>query len=222
MLIGIGMRTDTDTVGMYNHRITVGDGILARFRHCIHRIEHILAIAMDDFEILKSGKVIRHFTIGSLIFFRNGNAISVVLPYKDNRQPFKAGTVNSFVNEAFRSSRFAMRGYRHTFVPVVNHSPSYTSCVEVMRTCGRRYILNVPFGFRKMIGHMSSSTSGIGSFGDTVQYQFFHGHPRRKHCQHVPVIWEKEIFPLGKDLSDGKLYAVMSCIRSMIRPAKGL
>ena len=52
----------------------------------IHRVKYILSIAMNDAEVLKTGEVIGHFTICSLILFRDGNAITVVLKYKNNRR----------------------------------------------------------------------------------------------------------------------------------------
>lgn len=67
MLIRVGVRTDTYAIGMYYNRSTVGYSKFTGFGHGIHRVKYILSIAMNDAEVLKTGEVIGHFTIGSLI-----------------------------------------------------------------------------------------------------------------------------------------------------------
>ena len=105
---------------------------------------------------------------------------------------------------------------------IIYHCTCHTGCMKIMRTCSRGYILNMPFGFGKVIGHMASATSRISSFGDTIQYKFFCRHSGGKGSQHITVVREKEVFSFGKYLSDGQLYPVMSGIRSVKGPAKGL
>ena len=108
MLVRIGMRTDTDTIGMYNHRGAIGNGKLTGFGHRIHRVEHVFAVTMNDFQILKAGEVIGNFTVGSLLIFRDRDTITIVLPYKDNRQALKTGPIDSFINKALGGGRFTM------------------------------------------------------------------------------------------------------------------
>ena len=103
MLIRIGVRTDTDTISMDNDRSTIGNSKLTSFGHGIHRVEHIFPIAMDDTEILKTGEIIGHFTVGCLILFGNRNAVTVVLKHKDHRKTFVTGTVDGFIDKAFGS-----------------------------------------------------------------------------------------------------------------------
>ena len=63
MFIRIGMRTDTNAVSLYNHRITGTDRIFACLSHGIHGIEHIFSIAVDNLQILETGEVLSYFTL---------------------------------------------------------------------------------------------------------------------------------------------------------------
>ena len=108
MLIRVGVRTDTYAIGMYYNRSTVGYSKFTGLGHGIHRVKYILSIAMNDAEVLKTGEVIGHFTIGSLILFRDGNAITVVLKYKNNRKTFVAGPVDSFIDKSLGCGRLTM------------------------------------------------------------------------------------------------------------------
>ena len=100
IFVRVGMGTDTDTIGMYDYRIPVQQCILTSLSHGIHGVEHIFSITMDNLQILESREVIRHFTGCRLVFLRNRYTISIILPYKNNGQAFKAGTIDSFVDKA--------------------------------------------------------------------------------------------------------------------------
>ena len=219
MLIRIGMRTDTHTIGMHNHRIAVKQRVFPRLGHRIHRVKDILAVAMNDFQVLETGKVIGNLTRRRLVFLRYGDAISVILPDEDNRQTLQTRTVDSLIHKPLGRGRLAMRSDNHSFMPVIHHGPRHACGVQVVRTCRRRYILDMPLRFGEVIGHVPSAASRIGSLRDAVQYQFFGSHSCRKHCQHIPVIRKEEILSFGEYLSHCQLYAVMPRIRSMVRPA---
>ena len=218
VFIRIGVRTDAHTVGMHNHRIAVEQCILPRLGHRIHRIENVLTVAMDDFQVLETGKIIGNLTRRGLVLLRNGNGIPVVLPDKNDRQTLQARTIDSLIYKTLGRSRLSMRGDDHPFMPVIHHGTRHTGSMQVMRTCCRGYILDMPLRFGKVVGHVASAASRIRSLRDAVQYQFFGSHSRRKHRQHIPVIREEKIFPLGKHLSHCQLYTVVSGIRRMVRP----
>ena len=161
MLIRIGMGTDTNTVSLYNHRITRADSIFTSFGHGIHRIEYVFSVAIDNLQILETGKILRHFPVSSLFRFRNGNSIAVILYYKNDRKPFEAGTVDGLIDKSFGSRRFSMRGDSHSFMPIIYHCPCHTHRMKVMCSCCGRDVLDMPFRFGKMVRHMTSSASGI-------------------------------------------------------------
>ena len=61
-----------------------------------------------------------------------------------------------------------MRSDRNTPVAVVNHSPGYACGMQVVCTGGRRDIFNVPLRFGEVIGHVTTATTGVRSFGNAV------------------------------------------------------
>ena len=174
---------------------------------------------MDEFQVLETGKIIGNLTRRGLVLLRNGNAIPVVLPDKNDRQTLQARTIDCLIYKTLGRSRLSMRGDDHPFMPVIHHGTRHTGSMQVMRTCCRGYILDMPLRFGEVIGHVPSAASRIGSLRDAVQYQFFGSHSCRKHCQHIPVIRKEEILSFGEYLSHCQLYAVMPRIRSMVRPA---
>ena len=72
------MRTDTDTIGMYDYRIPVQQCILTGLSHGIHGIEHIFSITMDNLQILESGEIIRHLRFA----LSEQDLHIIILPYE--------------------------------------------------------------------------------------------------------------------------------------------
>ena len=99
MFVRVRMRTDTYAVGLYDDRRTV-EGILFGLRHGIHGVEDVFAVAMDNLQVLEPREVVGNLAVGGLVFFRDRNAISVILNNENDRQAFSAGAVDCFIDEA--------------------------------------------------------------------------------------------------------------------------
>ena len=136
LLIRIGMRTDTDTIGMYNDWSTIRYGKFTGLAHSIHGVEHIFSIAMNNLQILETGKIIGILTDSRLILFGDRDTISIILPYKYHRKAFPAGSVNRLINISLRRSGFSMRGDRHPFMPVINHGTRHSGSMKVVCSGG--------------------------------------------------------------------------------------
>ena len=218
MLVRIGMRTDTDTIRLYNHRITGTDGIFAGFGHGVHRIEYIFAIAIDDFQVLEAGEVFRYLAVGGLFRFGDRNTVTIILNHKNHRKAFETGAVDSFVDKSFGSGRFSVRSDSHSFMSVIDHRSGYACCMKVMCSRCGRYIFDVPFRLREMVRHMATTASGVCRFGNTVQDNLFRSHSGGEYSQHIPVVGKQEVFSESKDLPDRQLDTIMPRIGCMIRP----
>ena len=175
------MRTDPDTIRLHNNRITGTDSIFPRFGHSIHRIEYILSVTIDNLQVLEAREVFGYFTVGSLFRFGYGNTIPIILYYKNHRKTFEAGTIDSFVNESFGSSRLSVRSDSYAFMSIIYHCSGHTCCVKVVCTSSRGDVFNVPFRFGEMVRHVTSSATRVRCFGNTVQDNFFSGHSGGKH-----------------------------------------
>ena len=205
---------------MYNDRSTMGYSKFTGFTHGIHRVEHIFAITMNNLQILKTGKIISILPGKCLILFGNRDTVPIILPYKYHRKTFPTGPVNRLVNISFRRSRLSMRSNRHPLMSIIHHGTRHSGSMKIMRSGSGRHIFYMPFGFSKVVGHMTSSTAGISCFRNTIQYQFLHTHACRKHGQHIAIVWKKEVLSFGKDLTYGQLDSVMPRIRRMIGPTQ--
>ena len=172
------MRADAYAVSLYDDRRTV-EGILFGLCHGVHGVEDVFAVAMDNLQVLEPREVVGNLAVGGLVFFRDGNAISVILDDEDDRQAFSAGTVDCFVDEAFGSGRFTVGSDGNSLVPVVNHGTPDAGSMQIMCAGCGGYIFDVPFCFCKMVGHMAASASQVGRLGDAVEYNFFGSHSCR-------------------------------------------
>ena len=83
MCIRIGMGMYPYTVGLHDHRLFPLLDVPAGFHQGVHGIEHVLAIAVNDPQVLETRKIVCDLAAGGLVFFGNGNTVSVVL---DNEQ----------------------------------------------------------------------------------------------------------------------------------------
>ena len=151
MFIRVGMRTDTNTVGLHNHRITGFPCIFVSFSHGIHRIEYIFSITINDLQVLETREVLSYFAVGCLFRFRNRDAISIILYHKNDRKTFKAGAIDSFIYKSFGSGRFSVRSDGDSFVSIIYHRSGYTGRMKVMRSRSRRNVLDMPFRFGEMV-----------------------------------------------------------------------
>src|SRR5574344_1624450 len=93
--------------------------IFVSFGHRIHRVENILSVAIDYLQILESGKVGRHLTVGRLVFLWHRNTITIVLYYKYDRELLLAGTVDSLVYIPFGGRSLTVGSNHHSFVTVI-------------------------------------------------------------------------------------------------------
>lgn len=63
MLIRIAVRMDTHAIGLYNHRMPFLQSHPPGFCHGIHRIKNILAVTMDNGQILETRKLLATFRL---------------------------------------------------------------------------------------------------------------------------------------------------------------
>ena len=222
MFIRVGMGTDTNTIGLHNHRVTGFPCIFVSFGHGIHRIEYIFSIAIDDFQVLETGEVLGYFAVGCLFRFRDRDTISVVLYHKNHRKTFKAGAIDSLIYKSFGSGRFSVRSDGDSFMSIIYHCPRHTCRMKVMRSRSGRNVFDVPFRFGEMVRHVTSAATRVCRFRDTIQDDFFRSHSGRKYSQHIAVVRKQEVFAQSEYLTDGKLNTIMPRVRSMIRPTQRL
>src|SRR4030042_101106 len=79
-------------MGMYPHAVCLDDdGVLMllyiffSLMHGIHGIEDILTVAVHDFQVFETGKVIGYLSSCGLILLRYRNTVTVILKYKNYR-----------------------------------------------------------------------------------------------------------------------------------------
>src|SRR3990172_135882 len=118
------------TIGLHNTGLMVIQYPIFGFHHGVHGIKHILSIAMDNSQVFKTGEIVGHLSVGSLIGLWNRYSVTVILDYKNNRQFFIRGTVYGLLHITFRNRRFTHRANRDPLVFIFLHGPAHANCME--------------------------------------------------------------------------------------------
>lgn len=168
MFIRVGVWIDMYVIGMYYNWSMVGYSKFMGFGYGIYWVKYIFFIVMNDVEVFKIGEVIGYFMIGSLIFFRDGNVIIVVLKYKNNWKMFVVGFVDSFIDKFFGCGRFIMWSNGNFFMFIINYGMFYVCCMKIVCIGSRRDIFDVLFWFGKVIGYVMFGIIWVCSFWNIV------------------------------------------------------
>ncbi len=172
------MGAHPDTIGMNDHRMSFFLHVFFRQGHGIHGVEHILAIAINDLQVLEALEVRCRIRIGRLVGLGHRYSVFIVLEHEDHRQFLVGGSVNGFVNIAFRGGRFALRTDGHTTSAVTFNSPGHPHGMQGMVAGTGGNIVDVPFRFGKVVRHMAAAAGNIVFLRQAVEDDLLRRQPR--------------------------------------------